>query len=159
HAANWSVYGVEHYIEIEPNDKQYGIKGRIDRVDSNNADNNSGDTIIDYKTGFSASYDDVMMGESIQLPFYALLWQRPTTQCAYVELADRVSETVIEDNDLNTIAIENRERLDTLHKQLQDGKALPAWGDENVCQYCEFHGICRKQSWQTEPAPMVGPAQ
>ncbi len=156
HAANWSVYGVEHHIEIEPNDQQYGIKGRIDRVDSNNADNNSGDTIIDYKTGFSASYDDVMMGESIQLPFYALLWQRPTTQCTYVKLGDRVSETIIENDDLNTIAIENRKRLDTLHKQLQDGKTLPAWGDENVCQYCEFHGICRKQSWQTEPTPIVG---
>jgi len=152
HAENWQVHNNEYYLEHEPSDTQYGLRGRIDRVDTSISKTNShiGDAIIDYKTGFSASYDDVMIGESIQLPFYAMLWQRPVSQCAYIELSDTVSETIIENEDLTTITQKNEQRLNTLHQQLQHGKALPAWGDESVCQYCEFQGVCRKQSWQTE---------
>ncbi len=147
-ADNWQIYDNECFIEIEATDKTFGLKGRIDRVDTNS----NGDCIIDYKTGTSASHDEVMSGESVQLPFYTMLWSRPVKRCQYLDLGDTIKQTTIEDEDLRRISHDNQQRLSAIHQQLRQSHALHAWGDEKVCQYCEFHGICRKQSWQTPTA-------
>jgi len=147
HAESWQFYGGECRTELAPTTDQYGLKGRIDRVDTSN----NSDAVIDYKTGTTAKKSEVMTGESVQLPFYAMLWSRPVSQCKYLELGDKVKETIIEGDDLANITQDNQQRLNTLHQQLHQGATLPAWGDEGVCQYCEFQGVCRKQSWQSEP--------
>lgn len=133
----------ECFITIAANEQQPGLRGRIDRVDSSD----EGDIIIDYKTGYSANLNDVVSGESVQLPFYAMLWQKPVTQCKYVELGESIKETRIEHAALGSLSQQNQQRLNTLHQQLRQGHAMTAWGDETVCQYCDFQGVCRKQSW------------
>lgn len=138
-----SVYKTEVFIEIEKQNALPSLRGRIDRIDRSSG----GDTIIDYKTGYSAHIDDVLIGESVQLPFYNMLWQHAATTSKYVTLGETIKETTIEENELAAITQLNQQRLNTIHQQLTDECGLTAWGDESVCQYCDFQGICRKQSW------------
>ena len=145
--AAWHIHDNERYIEIEATESTFGLRGRIDRVDSND----EGDSIIDYKTGAAASVDDVMLGESVQLPFYVMLWHRPVTQCKYLQLGEPVKEVCIENEELADITEHNQQRLTKIHQQLRNGHDMHAWGDDSVCQYCEFQGVCRKQSWPEKP--------
>ncbi len=126
--------------EAEPNKPQ--LKGRLDRIDSND----DGEVIIDYKTGGSAAAADILDGESVQLPFYTMLRQSNTIACKYVTIDDKIKETVIEQPELSIISELNHERLNTIHLQLKNNQAVTAWGDDIVCRYCDYQGVCRKQS-------------
>ena len=121
------------------------LKARIDRLDGGDR----GHAIIDYKTGRVPDTGAVTSGENIQLPFYALTLEHAITQALFLELSptkvlDRVR---IDGADLATVTTQVRDRLLSLQAALEKTAALPAWGDDQICAYCDVQGLCRKEMW------------
>ncbi|MCK4708211.1 MAG: PD-(D/E)XK nuclease family protein, partial [Gammaproteobacteria bacterium] len=141
---NWSVQDTELALE-KKTDASTRIFGRLDRVDNNNCEH----CIIDYKTGRSASQNDVDSGENIQLTTYALL-DEAASNIIYLILDDpknKVKEGATLSGDLlESIKTEVFDRLKTLLNMIQQGAELPAWGDTATCNYCDFEGLCRKSN-------------
>ncbi|GMQ87345.1 MAG: hypothetical protein BMS9Abin08_0546 [Gammaproteobacteria bacterium] len=140
----WQLHGVEVNAErnISP---QLRIRGRIDRVDQA-----SGATaIVDYKTGKPPKTDDVLSGEAVQLPSYALLLDAPVARLDYLEFTKDQArqQTCAEGGELQQLLHDVRQRLTQLDTALHKSAALPAWGDPKICRYCEFTGICRRDMW------------
>lgn len=144
---DWAIYQSEKQLEkkLEPGMALYG---RLDRIDRNRENNSH--AIIDYKTGQTARQEDVDIGENVQLSTYALLDSEASevsylsvdSSCQKVETKSCLSDDALEINrELN------KQRLATLFKQIKNNQALPAWGDDTVCRYCNFTGLCRKQEW------------
>ncbi|MDH5660209.1 MAG: PD-(D/E)XK nuclease family protein, partial [Gammaproteobacteria bacterium] len=128
--------------------KDIELGGRLDRLDSNE----TGISIIDYKTGKSATLTEVIQGEAVQLPFYALLAEaelkQPVSRVSYLTLSNNVKfGAQLADDELDTISHQVSERLAKIINEMNDGKVLTAWGDENTCQYCNINRLCRKQAW------------
>ena len=157
HQVEWQINSTENNLKApRPNDP-IKLQGRLDRIDANK----DGLGIIDYKTGATPHDEDVLNGEAVQLPFYALLaeqsLQKTVTRVEYVALDNRSSkkrngpkvETVgtLEGETLKTLTLATAARLDKLATDLKSGSPMPAWGDEKTCEYCDMDGLCRKQSW------------
>ncbi|MCC6208659.1 MAG: PD-(D/E)XK nuclease family protein [Gammaproteobacteria bacterium] len=121
------------------------LRGRLDRIDRGA----EGTTIIDYKTGAVPGLEDVLSGEAVQLPFYALLLREPPQRVLYLGLdRDKVrAESVLEGEDLPALTHANAARLIELMEQMRAGAKLPAWGDQHTCERCFAMPLCRKQSW------------
>jgi ATP-dependent helicase/nuclease subunit B len=125
------------------------LRGRLDRIDRGP----DGTTITDYKTGALPAPADVLAGEAVQLPFYALLLPETPQQVQYLALErDKVQAKALADAALADLTRAQAERLHHLAERLRAGAGLPAWGDERTCAYCFASTICRKQSWD-EAAP------
>lgn len=122
------------------------LKGRIDRLDGDGA----GYAVVDYKTGAVPKPDEVESGEKVQLPFYCLLTENtlPVTEVSYLAL-DPVSkkEELLEGEPLQALATDIRHRLDTIVEEMAQGQALPAWGDDAACRYCDMNRLCRRAVW------------
>ncbi len=94
-----------------------------------------------------------MTGESIQLPFYALLakqgLQQQASQVEYVSLdKNKVqTKTTLEGDALNDLSQQVGHRLVELMCDIQAGEPMTAWGDERTCQWCQMSGVCRRESW------------
>lgn len=148
-AQGWRVVDSEVARKVEmatPAGRRLELRGRIDRVDRNAA---GAVTLVDYKTQrrellrAKAEAD----GEDVQLPFYALLWQEPAAEALFLGMErDGVAAHPLKD-DVNALAADVRERIGRLYDRLHEGAALPAHGNEGVCQYCEVSGLCRKSHW------------
>lgn len=126
------------------------LGGRLDRLDKNE----SGLSVIDYKTGNSATLSDIEQGEAVQLPFYALLAEtelkKPVNQVSYLTLSNTVKfGAQLSDDALDTISHQIGDRLAKIINDMAAGKVLTAWGDENACNYCNINRLCRKQAWNT----------
>lgn len=124
------------------------LGGRLDRLDKNE----TGLSVIDYKTGKSATLSDIEQGEAVQLPFYALLAESelniPVSQVSYLTLSSKVKYGAQLSGDaLDSISHQIGERLAQIISDMSEGKELTAWGDENTCQYCNINRLCRKQAW------------
>ena len=123
--------------------------GQLDRIDSNN--NQLG--ILDYKTGQIPKQQDVLQGEAVQLPIYALLAatpQQPVREVAYLELGnnDQIGTPyTLADAELQALSQAMAERLTYLTQQLVQGAGLPAWGDSKTCTHCDMKLLCRRQAW------------
>jgi len=160
--SNGAPIATEISIEDTPIDRDVAIRGVIDRLD----ESQNQLSIIDYKTGRTPSRDDVLTGETVQLPFYLMLLLQQTEQvlhdkidkqsvkisAQYVDLgaAPKVtSRLVVSDEDLRTLAEKNQQRLVEVIGQIRQGEPLPAWGDNQTCEYCPMDGLCRKQSWSS----------
>ncbi len=119
------------------------VHGRIDRIDQA-ADDIS---IIDYKTGSVPNIQELRNGEAIQLIHYALSHPKAVSRVEYLQFGgntkDVTEKCTIEHDELTHLADETRTRLMNMYHVIQEGKALPAWGDEKICRYCEFGGLCR----------------
>lgn len=143
----WQFNKAELKSKIEWKDN-ISIGGRLDRLDKND----SGLSIIDYKTGNSASQNDIETGEAVQLPFYALLAEtelnQPVSKVSYLSLTSKVKTAAqLSSDDLDSISVKISDRLSQIISQMTEGKALTAWGDEATCQYCNINRLCRKQAW------------
>ncbi len=163
--ADWRVYQSEENLEVNlleaglattdnaTNDDQPGnikIYGRLDRIDKNKHDTSH--AIIDYKTGKCANQEDVDTGENVQLSTYALL-DKEASVVSYLSL-DSSNQKVETKSFLSADGLDlnrklNKQRLIELFSQMQKQETLPAWGDDNVCRFCKFSGLCRKQEWAT----------
>jgi len=58
----------------------------------------------------------------------------------------------LEGEPLQDLAAQVALRLETMLEELGHGAALPAWGDDRTCAYCDMEGLCRRQAW-SETAP------
>jgi ATP-dependent helicase/nuclease subunit B len=127
------------------------LTARIDRLDHGEP----GYAIIDYKTGHVPGLADVLAGEQVQLPFYALAIDRPVAQALYLDLSGTTAldKTKIEGNTLSTLTAQVRARLSRIYAAMRRGAtALPAWGDDDTCLRCPMQGLCRKEMWIDETA-------
>ncbi|HFE38656.1 MAG TPA: PD-(D/E)XK nuclease family protein, partial [Gammaproteobacteria bacterium] len=119
------------------------LHGRIDRIDQSSEELN----IIDYKTGSTPATQQVENGEAIQLTHYALSSPENVSRVGYLQFggskADIAEKCVLEDETLTNLKEQARIRLIKIYQALANGAELPAWGEEKVCQYCQFDGLCR----------------
>ena len=149
----WRVETTETTVEAKLAGTDTMLRGRLDRVDVSTDSSISEISIIDYKTGNVAKEEDVLEGESIQLPFYALLaeqaLQQTTSRVEYVSLdKDRVqTKTPLENDTLSDLSKQVGSRLAQLITELQSGAPITAWGDDATCKWCQMSGVCRKESW------------
>ncbi len=148
HQLDWNIYLNEKKFAVELNDS-IEIYGRIDRIDVHNK--NGTHAIIDYKTGQTARLEDIKNGENVQLSSYALLNEQ-ASEVSYlsVDSSNQKVETKssLSGEDLQTNLDENKNRLIQLFEQMNKGANLNAWGDDTVCRYCDFSGLCRKTEWR-----------
>jgi ATP-dependent helicase/nuclease subunit B len=151
-AKDWQVAQVE--LEHEQQNYYAGVnlKGRLDRMDTSR----SGIGLIDYKTGRSAKQAEVESGEAVQLPFYALLaelkLQEPVTRVEYMSLDKNKFgiQAGLDGDILQELKHATDERLKNLLDTLQHDAQVPAWGDEQTCEYCKMQGLCRRSAWVTD---------
>ncbi len=147
----WQFWRAEVPAQIDIDDGHI-LKGRLDRIDTH-ADTTA---VIDYKTGRLPTKQEVQQGEHVQLPSYALLAQQlgrgNTTQVDYVRFDPRegIKTFSLIEEDLTELSEANLARLQGLIVQIQAGHAMPAWGDEKTCEYCEMKDVCRRQVWGEE---------
>lgn len=121
------------------------LNGRLDRIDKDH----DGYILIDYKTGKTATQKDIDQGEDVQLLSYAALMEQ-VNKIAYLSLDNGVVKVAakLEAEQLHELSDRSTQRLIEINQQLQQGGALPAWGDEKACMYCDMKGLCRKQVWE-----------
>ena len=148
-ARHWQVSEVEQNIS-HPVDGVV-IHGRLDRIDADSEQLG----IIDYKTGTPPKQEEVLAGEQVQLPFYALLRRgeaRPVGEVAYLKLDDKGVKQpyTLAGEELDGLSEAVLARLKQLDLAIEAGEPLPAWGDEKVCEYCRMAGLCRRQMWPGE---------
>jgi ATP-dependent helicase/nuclease subunit B len=154
HQAQWAVQQVEQHSETTLAG-QGRLHGRLDRIDTGP----DGIAVIDYKTGSVPEREQVEAGEAVQLPSYALLTDSLPVQVGYLQLDRKVSDTVsLRGTALDELATAVRERLLGVLAAIRAGTPLPAWGDADVCRYCEMDGLCRRQAWLDEAAGTGGGA-
>ncbi len=147
HQQDWSTYLCEKNLEVTLSDS-VKIYGRLDRIDKNKDDNTH--AIIDYKTGITARQDDIDSGENVQLSVYALL-DNEASEVSYLSVDSSnqkvESRSSLNGEDLQLNRENNEQRLSELFTQIKDQQPLHAWGDDKVCRYCNFSGLCRKAEW------------
>ena len=153
HQQDWSFYLSEENMDADlgPDEKnnKLSVYGRLDRIDRHREDGRH--AIIDYKTGKTAVQDDVDNGENVQLATYALL-DTDADEVSYLSV-DSSSQKVetkacLSGDELQSNREQSRQRLLSLFAQIRNQKPLPAWGDDTVCCYCNFSGLCRKAEWK-----------
>jgi ATP-dependent helicase/nuclease subunit B len=144
----WRVQDVELAAESRVG-TGHALKGRLDRVDT---DADGGHAVLDYKTGGVPTPAEVESGEAVQLPSYALL-VGGAQRVEYLKLDSGVVASIapLEGAPLQDLAAQVALRLETMLDELGHGAALPAWGDDRTCAYCDMEGLCRRQAW-SEPA-------
>ena len=144
----WQVEKTETRYELSLGE-QLKISGQLDRVDIDN--NQLG--ILDYKTGQIPKQIDVLEGEAVQLPVYALLAasdQKPVREVAYVDLSDIAkidTPYTLADDELNALSQGIASRLNQIVQQIGQGSGMPAWGDSKTCKHCDMKLLCRRQAW------------
>ncbi len=144
HQQDWRIYQSEQQLEREI-ETSLTIYGRLDRIDKNRADNSH--AIIDYKTGRTARQEDVDNGENVQLSTYALLDDN-ASEVSYLSVDSSYqkveTKSFLADDKLQENRELNKQRLGELFKQIKQNTPLTAWGDDGVCNFCDFSGLCRK---------------
>ncbi len=149
-ATQWAVDTVELKQQSPLESTGVTLTGRLDRVDASGPDK----SIIDYKTGYVPPQSDVDSGEAVQLPFYAALLNNThrvvNAQFVAIDNATVKTASVLDGEVLSALSIQNTQRLITIMSQLREGHAAPAWGDPDICAFCEMEGLCRRSAWITE---------
>lgn len=129
---------------VEPESEQsrelagWNLHGRLDRWLP------EARALVDYKTGATLPKKaEVLAGESVQLPHYALLagadsagyWDIPKTR-----------RWNLDESEITPLAQALTSRLRQLQQSLQNGVPLPAHGAEGICTHCEYSGLCRRDA-------------
>ncbi len=125
----------------------HACHGRLDRLDQRR--DGGGFGIVDYKTGRYPRRQDVLAGEAVQLIHYACASTFPIGQVQYLDL-DRSPGTPgcpLSGDELDKLQHRLLERLRQLTRAIENGAALPAWGDESTCRHCRMKGLCRRGLW------------
>ncbi len=142
---DWRIKRTEAGVEKRLEKSGIKLTGRIDRIDCNAG----GVSLIDYKTGGTHRKADIETGEDVQLTSYALLTEE-VQELVYLQFDVRKgvkAEARITAETLEVLTPQLEQRLDETLQAIQQGEKLPAHGDKDTCKYCEFSGLCRRQSW------------
>lgn len=147
HARTWQTREAELHLERTLPGAAPKLGGRIDRLDQNK----TGLAVIDYKTGAVPRTADIERGESVQLPFYAMLTGADTNCCMALELGDGRVRIAAELKGELLAALKKSHllRLNDLFEKINQGTGLAAWGQDQVCRYCDYENLCRKQMHET----------
>lgn len=135
------------------------LVGRLDRIDRLQADGRA--YVIDYKTeSLDSSKQRVKEPfEDTQLAFYAALLDEDTLRAAYVNVGEKASGTQTVEQ---TEVVAARDALveGILHdlRRIGEGAAMPALGEGAVCEFCAARGLCRKDFWSDDAAPLCTPS-
>ncbi len=146
--SEWRVKETETWHELALTE-QLKLSGQLDRIDSD--ENRLG--ILDYKTGQIPKQNEVLEGEAVQLPIYALLatsGQQPVREVAYLDLSNTAkidTPYTLADDELIALSQGIASRLSHVVQQIEQGSGLPAWGNTKTCQYCDMKLLCRRQAW------------
>ena len=138
---------VDRSIEIDtPAGRRFILRGRIDRVDRNAAGECA---VVDYKTRARDPLRKALdpPGEDVQLAVYALLWGGEIAAALFLSIDRDGVVPVAVPSDVNVLSAATRARLAWLYDAIADGAQVPAQGSDDVCQYCEFQGLCRRAYW------------
>src|SRR5208337_451506 len=84
-------------------------------------------------------------GEDVQLACYAHVYE--ADEAAFISIEKDKVIAVAPPQDLPELAQANIERLTGLFAQMRNGAAMPAYGVDEACAYCEMRGLCRKSEW------------
>jgi len=149
--SDWNIYLSEKNLELPLDAAKQDlvtIYGRLDRIDRSRE--NQRHAIIDYKTGQTPRQEDVDNGEDVQLATYALL-DDEASKVSYLSVdssSQKVeSKSSLAGDDLQINREANRQRLSELFTEIKNEEPLHAWGDDTVCRFCNFSGLCRKAEW------------
>ncbi len=137
--ASWPMASVRVEAELATSHEGWLLRGRADRID----DEASRCRLVDYKTGQSPAKAELLAGEAVQLPHYALL-TAAVTEVEYWNLKDEKS-LGLDEQELGALLPAMTARLAMLASALERGAPLPAHGAALVCERCEYLGVCRKQ--------------
>tara|TARA_R110002049_G_scaffold73310_1_gene189544 strand:- start:1054 stop:3912 length:2859 start_codon:yes stop_codon:yes gene_type:complete len=147
-STEWKALRGEAELEIKLS-SDITLYGKIDRIDSDTTHY----AVIDYKSGSTApSRKKVLNGETVQLPFYALLDKR-ITQAEYLALGtqgEAKSSALVKEADLEQLKQDHLPRIESLIGQLRNQARLPANGEDGICRVCDYEGLCRKSHWVIE---------
>jgi len=134
------------------------LTGRLDRLDRRviqaESGNGMANAVVDYKTGNTPAEADIISGEAVQLPFYALLQTADLYQVEYLQLgkiSDRPqarTTVCLNGESLNALRQRHHQRLQQIFAALANHQPLPAWGDSDTCTHCDMSGLCRRQIWE-----------
>lgn len=125
------------------------LKGRLDRIDKQDNEYE----IIDYKTGQLPTKKDVLAGEQVQLPFYALLTDpesMPVKSVGYLAIGKDTNFKAMfpfEKDELSELANNVLVRLEEMVFEIEQGQTLPAWENRKACEYCDMMTLCRVGTW------------
>jgi len=153
---DWSVLKGEQQLDVPLSEQQMDVSvyGRLDRIDQRRADNRH--LIIDYKTGNCPKQQDVDDGEDVQLATYAML-DRAADAVEYLSVDSSDHKVAVKSSlhgdDLEQNRSRNQLRLAQMIDMIRQSDRLTAWGDDGVCQYCDFSGICRRHHWPDDDGP------
>ena len=152
HYIDWTINNNE---EWEPQYGEHELQASLTsnvhlfgKIDQASAKNNKL-AIVDFKTGNVPSSISTKLGETVQLPFYALL-SEDIVQAEYLELGKQNNvrnKSKLTEQQLLELKVEHRTRLENLFNELTHNAPLPAHGDQQVCEYCDYEGFCRKSHW------------
>lgn len=127
------------------------LHGRVDRLERSA----TGTAIVDYKTGGSTPRkSDILAGESVQLPVYGLLPDRPPEAVGVLAVRPQGREKrffELKGAELDAALARTGDRLRAIGRALGRGAPLPAFGDEKTCGHCHLRGLCRRGHWQEGP--------
>ena len=137
-----ALRAIEAEVALERDLAGITLAGRADRIEIR-ADGTR--AVVDYKTGKLPRRDDVESGEAVQLLHYALM-DPGVTAVEYLALREGQEGFGLE-AELPPLRAAAEQRLDHALRRLRAGAPLPAHGHEQVCQYCDFSGLCRREDW------------
>ncbi len=123
---------------------QLRLHGRIDRIDQTP----DALAVIDYKLRDKNALAEQLAtpGEDVQLPVYALLAGNSVSKAAYLSF-HKGQVQLVPTEDVQTLAEQVGQRLQSIFQSLHAGAGLPAQGTPSVCTYCEMEGLCRRSYW------------
>jgi ATP-dependent helicase/nuclease subunit B len=144
---------VKREIEIvTPRGRKLRLRGQLDRVDLREtaAGEVTAAAVIDYKTRNRRALQEALAhpGEDVQLPVYALLWGGPVAAALFLSIDRDGVEQVLLTEPVSVAAAAVGARLAAIYDALHEGAPLPAQGIDAVCEYCEMHGLCRRNFWR-----------
>mgnify|MGYP003326727255 CR=1 FL=1 len=144
---DWEIQRQEDYTPykhealLQKNiDTTRSLIGRADRIDKSA----TAYAIVDYKTGQTPSKKNVLAGEQVQLPLYALLHEN-CNQVEYVAIGkdNKVrTESVLKDDQLARLVDEHRNRISEYANTLNDAKKI---GFYDSLIYSEFQKNINKR--------------
>ena len=146
---SWQVGQTEQRYELRLTD-HLRLTGQLDRIDQHG--NQLG--ILDYKTGAIPKQQEVLDGEAVQLPVYALLaasGQQTVQEVAYLQLGNRDplgTPYSLAEEELQSLSQAMAQRLVDITHQLRQDAGMPAWGDTQTCLHCDMKLLCRRQAWE-----------
>jgi ATP-dependent helicase/nuclease subunit B len=119
------------------------LRGRIDRLDVREEEKR----VLDYKTQSDTLLRNKLKepGEDVQLACYAYAYE--AADAAFVSIENGKVKLVEPKGDVPQLAQLNVERLVRVMGEIRGGAGLPANGIDDVCNYCEMRGLCRKGEW------------